>query len=206
MHSQAASSHSQAATAKPSQAKPSPSSHTLTTPFPFTAHRYSANRKGLSTALSHHGITTHWFGKSVEAQSESASGADSALADMLLMGGAVEVLVTPGSTFGYVVHGPLLSLLSGGRATLYGGTHTSRELVGPKAGDCTAVRTSEPNFHFLKVRAVCSKAKASKPTPDPLTPSFSLQHAIRGYKSCRQGAAEAIKRGSEIYRRSAMQH
>ena len=93
----------------------------------------------------------------MEAQSESASGADSALADMLLMGGAVEVLVTPGSTFGYVVHG-----LSGGRATLYGGTHTSRELVGPKAGDCTAVRTSEPNFHFLKVRAVQLKPKASQ--------------------------------------------
>ena len=133
------------ATAKPAKPKQPHSDHSL--PFPFTAHRYSANRKGLSTALSHHGITTHWFGKSVEAQSESASGADSALADMLLMGGAVEVLVTPGSTFGYVVHG-----LSGGRATLYGGTHTSRELVGPKAGDCTAVRTSEPNFHFLKVR------------------------------------------------------
>ena len=136
----------------------------------------------------------------MEAQSESASGADSALADMLLMGGAVEVLVTPGSTFGYVVHG-----LSGGRATLYGGTHTSRELVGPKAGDCTAVRTSEPNFHFLKVRGMQRKQKQANALT-ALTPSFSLQHAIRGYKSCRQGAAEAIKRGSEIYRRSAMQH
>ena len=43
------------------------------------------------------------------------SGLGCVLVFMLLMGGAVEVLVTPGSTFGYVVHG-----LSGGRATLYG--------------------------------------------------------------------------------------
>ena len=112
----------------------------------------------------------------MEAQSESASGADSALADMLLMGGAVEVLVTPGSTFGYVVHG-----LSGGRATLYGGTHTSRELVGPKAGDCTAVRTSEPNFHFL-------------------------HHAIGRYEECRAGAKEARRRASVVFRLSSMKH
>ena len=137
---------------------------------------YQTNRRMLSAELRPHGVRVHWFGKSMEAQAESTAGADSALADMLLMGGAREVLVTPGSTFGYVVHG-----LSGGRATLYGGTHTSRDLVGPAALDCSAVPTSEPNFHFLR-------------------------HALRTYPTCRAGAREARARGSDIYERSAMQH
>ena len=85
--------------------------------------------------------------------------------------------VTPGSTFGYVAQG----LTASGAATLYGGTHTSRELVGPAQRDCSPVATSEPNFHFLK-------------------------HALRAYASCRAGQREARARGSEIYQRSALQH
>ena len=142
----------------------------------FLATMFASNRHAIQAALQPNGISVHWFGKSMEAQAESTASSDSALADMLLMGGAREVLVTPGSTFGYVVQG-----LAGRRATLYGGTHTSRDLVGPAARDCSAVRTSEPNFHFLR-------------------------HALSRYAACRLGAQEARKRGSVIYRLSAMQH
>ena len=142
----------------------------------FVATMYKANRVALRAALGAHAIRVHWFGASVEAQGESSAAADSALADMTLMGTATEVLITPGSTFGYVAHG-----LGGARASTYGGTHTSRELVGPAAHDCSEIATSEPNFHFLK-------------------------HALRTYASCRVGAREARARGSELYRRSAMQH
>ena len=85
-------------------------------------------------------------------------------------------MVGPGSTFGYVAHG-----LTGGRATLYGPTHISRDLIGPAGEDCAAVPTSEPHFHFLK-------------------------HAVRAYASCRLGAANATRRGSELYRRSTVLH
>ena len=142
----------------------------------FVATMYQSNRRALSSALAPHGVSVHWFGKSMEAQAESTAGSDSALADMLLMGGAAEVLVTPGSTFGYVAQG-----LAGSRATTYGGTHTSRELVGKAGPDCAAVATSEPNFHFL-------------------------QHALRAHRSCKAGAGAALARHSEMYQRSAMKH
>ena len=87
---------------------------------------------------------------------ESSAASDSALADMLLMGGAREVLVSPGSTFGYVAQG-----LAGRRATIYGGTHTSRELVGHDTRHCSAIATSEPNFHFLK-HALKKHAKSNR--------------------------------------------
>ena len=70
----------------------------------------------------------------MEAQASRAKGRFS-LADMVLMGGAREVLVTPGSTFGYVAQG-----LAGRRAITYGGTHTSRELVGPQQLNARASR------------------------------------------------------------------
>lgn len=142
----------------------------------FLATMYASNRKALSSALGPLGVQVHWFGRAMEAQAESTAASDSALADMLLMGGAHEVLVTPGSTFGYVVQG-----LTGRRATIYGGTHTSRDLVGPAQTDCSAVATPEPNFHFLR-------------------------HAINRYDECRRGAREAEKRGSTVYRLSAMKH
>ena len=142
----------------------------------FLATMYQSNRRALSAALGRSGVRVHWFGRSMEAQAESSAASDSALADMLLMGGAREVLVTPGSTFGYVAQG-----LAGRRATVYGGTHTSRDLVGPAARDCSGVATSEPNFHFLR-------------------------HATNRYESCRAGAREAKKRDSAMYRLSSMQH
>lgn len=142
----------------------------------FVATMYSANRRALAQALRPHGISVHWLGRSMEAQGESAAASDSALLDMMLMGGATEVLVTPGSTFGYVAQG-----LAGRRATVYGGTHTSRELVGPSAQDCSAVSTTEPNFHYLR-------------------------HALRAFRSCRDGEREAKARSSELVHRSSMLH
>jgi hypothetical protein len=142
----------------------------------FLATMYASNRRSISASLGLHGIRVHWYGKSMEAQAESTDASDSALADMLLMGGAEEVLVTPGSTFGYVAQG-----LAGRRATIYGGTHTSRDLVGPAQADCSGVATPEPNFHFLR-------------------------HAISRYSACRAGARDAKKRGSAMYRLSSMQH
>lgn len=141
----------------------------------FVATMYASNRRALKEALATDGISVHWLGRAMEAQGESREGSDSALADMVLMGGAREVLVTPGSTFGYVAQG-----LAGRRAITYGGTHTSRELVGPQQAQCSSVPTSEPNFHFLK-------------------------HALR-LEACKAGLRNARARGSEIYQRSSMQH
>ena len=140
----------------------------------FVATMFASNRRLLASRLRPMGVRVVSYGKAVEAQGESEATSDSAMADMLLMGGATEVLISPGSTFGYVAHG-----LSGGRATLYGGTHTSRDLVSRVAGDCLEVPTSEPNFHFLK-------------------------HALRSYATCRAGAQAARRRGSSLYERSAL--
>ena len=142
----------------------------------FLATMFSANRRALKEALAPSGIRVQWLGRAIEAQGESREASDGALVDMLLMGRAREVLVTPGSTFGYVAQG-----LAGRRATVYGGTHTSRELVGPAARDCSSVGTSEPNFHFLK-------------------------HALRSFSACRVGARAAAARGSALYERSSKLH
>mgnify|MGYP004357565177 CR=1 FL=1 len=56
-----------------------------------------------------------------------------------------------------------------------------RELVGHDTRHCSAIATSEPNFHFLK-------------------------HALKKFGACRAGAKEAHARSSEMYRLSSMQH
>jgi len=140
----------------------------------FLATMHSANRRALAQALRPFGHRVVWYGRAVEVQAASRSATDSALADMALMGGAAEVLISAGSTFGYVAQG-----LSGRRATLYGGTHTSRELVGPRAPDCSAVGTTEAAFHFLP-------------------------HATRRYTSCREGAVRAKQ--SALFLSSAVRH
>jgi hypothetical protein len=142
----------------------------------FLATMYSSNRRMISRELGAVNVSVHWYGRSMEAQAESTAATDSALADMLLMGKAKEVLVTPGSTFGYVAQG-----LAGQRATVYGGTHTSRDLVGPAGRDCSDVGTGEPNFHFLR-------------------------HAMKRYSVCRAGAQEATARHSDMFRLSSMLH
>mmetsp|Transcript_26049 Transcript_26049/g.66126 ORF Transcript_26049/g.66126 Transcript_26049/m.66126 type:complete len:94 (-) Transcript_26049:170-451(-) len=93
------------------------------------------------------------------------------------MGRAREVMVNAGSTFGYVAQG-----LSGGRATRYGGTHTSAQFVGHVGSrDCRDVGTSEASFHLL--------------------PS-----ALRASEECRAGEHEARRRDSALLAASMVKH
>lgn len=147
----------------------------------FLATLYGANRRLLDTAFresGQHGATRIvWFGTSLEAQSESRTGSDAAVADMWLMGRAKEVMVNAGSTFGYVAHG-----LSGGHATRYGGTHTSVSFVGAVGpNDCRAVGTNEASFHLLP-------------------------NALRASPACKAGEREARRRGSTLFANSLVKH
>lgn len=134
------------------------------------------NRHALAAQL--RGMHVLWHGRAVGVQSASVNATSAAVFDLWAMGAAAEVLVTPGSTFGYVAHG-----LAGSRATQYGGTHTSREIIGEamQGADCRDVGTSEPAFHFLK-------------------------KAVGRYQSCRAGQRAALSRGSELYRLSSVMH
>ena len=143
----------------------------------FLATLFGANRPLLERALSASGHRVLWFGRTQEAQSETRTGSDAAVADMWLMGHASEVMVNAGSTFGYVVQG-----LSGGRATRYGGTHTSTQFVGTiGTNDCRDVGTSEAAFHLLP-------------------------NALRASPACRSGEREARRRGSALYASSTLKH
>ena len=143
----------------------------------FLATLFGANRRMLEQALAAKGRRVVWFGRTLERQSESSSGSDAAVADMWLMGRAREVMVNAGSTFGYVVHG-----LSGGRATRYGGTHTSAHFVGAVGpNDCRAVGTPEASFHLL--------------------PS-----ALRSSTACRTGEREAKRRHSVLFASMTVKH
>ena len=143
----------------------------------FLATLYGANRRMLEQMLRASGHTVVWYGRTLEAQGESQTGSDAALADMWLMGRAQEVMVNAGSTFGYVAQG-----LSGGRATRYGGTHTSAQFVG-KTGpnDCHAVGTAEASFHLLP-------------------------QAMRASAACRAGEREAWRRSSALFASSTVKH
>ena len=143
----------------------------------FLATLFGANRRMLKQSLSESGHALVWFGRTLEAQAESKVGTDAALADMWLMGRAREVMVNAGSTFGYVAQG-----LSGGRATRYGGTHTSAQFVGNVGpNDCRDVGTTEASFHLLP-------------------------QATRASTACRAGEREARRRSSALYASSTVKH
>lgn len=124
---------------------------------------HEPTRHALAAALP--GVEVIWFGRALGAQGASSRAIVSAVSDMWLMGAGTEarllsfsnlrvdrrarvafitfspplslkVMITPGSTFGYVAHA-----ISGGRATMYGGTHTSHDLIGATSiHDCREAR------------------------------------------------------------------
>ncbi|KAL1503966.1 hypothetical protein AB1Y20_010383 [Prymnesium parvum] len=141
----------------------------------FLATMHEQTRHALAAALPE--VKVLWFGRAIGAQGSSRRATISAVSDLWLMGAAKEVMVTPGSTFGYVAHA-----ISGGRATLYGGTHTSHDLIGATSdNDCREVPTSEAAFHFLK-------------------------HARSRFESCRAGHRNASMRTTDLYRLSSVIH
>lgn len=123
------------------------------------------------------GVTVLWFGRAMGTQGASRRATDSAVSDLWLMGSAREVMITPGSTFGYVAHA-----ISGGRATVYGSTHTSHDLIGRTSpDDCREVLTSEAAFHYLK-------------------------HARASFQSCHAGHKNTSMRTTNLYELSSVVH
>eukprot|EP00966_Prymnesium_polylepis_P329487 7385173-Prymnesium_polylepis.1 len=136
---------------------------------------HEPTRHALAAALP--GVEVLWYGRAIGAQGASRRATVSAVSDLWLMGAGVEVMITPGSTFGYVAHA-----ISGGRAMLYGSTHTSHDPVGRTSShDCREVPTTEAAFHFLK-------------------------HARSRFETCRAGHRNSTLRMGGLYRLSSVVH
>ena len=107
----------------------------------FVATMYASNGRALKEALATDGISVHWLGRAMKRRASRAKHVQPS--PIVLMGGAHEVLVTPGSTFGYVAQGLAVAVQSPTAARTH---HAARR---SSAGSMLE-RPDEPNFHFLK--------------------------------------------------------